>query len=181
MHPYFGEVVDLFYWIRQKYFPNKPTAIFTNSTTLDRCEVKEALKRFDRTFFKLDAAINKVFQQINRPINGIALEEIVDRLAEFSEETNKVELSAMVLKTNYKDLASEKYIKYIKKIKPKDNKVYLCTPDWLRPTINGKGISLMPEQKILEHVKRAIDAVCHAIILPPKREGFHPLIKNEKI
>ncbi len=178
MHPKINEVIDLILEIKQEYFPNKPTAIFTNSTTLDREKVKKALKNVNRTFFKLDVSEKAIFQKVNRPHSNIQLEKIINGLTEFSEETNKVELSAMVLITNYKDLASEKYAELIRKINPLNNSIYLCTPDWLRPTKTG-GISLMPEQKIIEYVKKSIDAFGYkAIILPPKRQGLHPLISK---
>lgn len=179
LHPNFDKVANLFFKIKEEYFSNKPTAIFTNSTTLSKREVREALKKFDRTFFKLDTNDKITFQKVNRPFQDIELEEIIGRLAEFSKETDKVELSSMVLGANYKDLASKQYAETIRKINPKNNRVYLCTPDWLRPISENKGISLMPEKEILEYVKNSIESSGHkAIILPPKRQGLHPLIRK---
>lgn len=176
LHPQFEKIADVFFEVKQKYFPSKPIAIFTNATTLDRKQVREALKKFDRTFFKLDAASDDTFKKINRPAKGVKLETIIENLAQFSEETGKVELSAMILRTNYKDIVSEKYINAVKKIKPKNNLLYLCTPDWLRPTNKGKGISLMPEEEILEYVKSSLESSqLNALIVPPKRKGLHPL------
>ena len=179
LHPYFDEVVDLFYEIKQRYFPDIPTAIFTNSTTLNREIVRKSLVKFNRTFFKLDAASEKVFRAVNRPANGIKLETIIENLAAFSKESGKVELSCMVTKTNYRDLMSENYVKSLDKIKPRDRIIYLCTPDWLRPTGNSKGVSLMPKKEILEKVKDYLQSFNYrAIILPPKRKGLHPLVRK---
>lgn len=174
--PHFDKVVDLFFKMKQKYYPQKSTAIFTNSTTLNDKTVKKALKKFDRTFFKLDAVSDKIFQVINRPAKRIKLRNIIDNLIEFSNKTNKVELSTMILKVNYKDIASQNYINALGKIKPKDNKIYLCTPDWLRPTNKGKGISLMPGKKVLDYVKNYLVSFGYKVLIsPPKRIGLHPL------
>lgn len=178
LHPRIDKVVDLVFEIKQEYFPNTPMAIFTNSTTLYRSEVKNALKKFDRTFFKLDAISEETFQIINHPAKGIRLEEIVENLAQFSKETDKVELSAMILNANYPDICSKDYVDAIEKIKPKNNLIYLCTPDWLRPTKSG-GVCLIPEKEVLKDVKNFLTSSGYkAIILPPKRKGFHPLIKK---
>ena len=178
LHPLFDEVVDLFFEIKEKYFPSVPTAIFTNSTTLGDERVRKAIIKFDRAFFKLDAASKEVFREVNRAYNKIKLENIINNLIDFSKEAGKVELSAMILRTNYKDIASEKYIEFLKKIKPKGSTVYLCTPDWLYPEEGKEGISLMPKQEILHEVKNYLeDKGYHALILPPKRFGLHPLIK----
>ena len=180
LHRDFDKVVNLFFKIKRKYFPKIPTAIFTNSTTLDRRKVKESLKKFDRAFFKLDAGSNRIFRLINKPINKLHLGSIINNLAEFSKATNKVELSAMVLRSNYKDISSQNYINAINKIKPKDDKIYLCMPDWLRPINKRKGISLIPKKEIIKYVKDFIESFGYkVIILPLKRKGLHPLIKNE--
>ncbi len=180
LHPCFADVANLFFEMKQKYFPKKPTAIFTNSTTLDNENVRKALKRFDRTFFKLDCTTNGIFHRINQPVGRTKIEDIIDNLADFSNKTTKIELSAMVLKTNYKDIASFQYVKALKKIKSKNNRIYLCTPDWLKPTGKKEGISMMPSKGVTLYVKKYLESFNYrATILPPKREGLHPLVKFE--
>jgi wyosine [tRNA(Phe)-imidazoG37] synthetase (radical SAM superfamily) len=178
LHPNFPEIVQIFKKVKEKYFPNKPTAIFSNSTTLGDANVRNALRYFDRTFFKLDTSSNEAFKRVNHPAEGITLDEIVDNLVLASSEGIPIELSAMILRTNYRDLCSEEYLESVRKIKPKDERLYLCTPDWLVPTKNG-GTSLMPpEEDIQKVVEFLFKSEFTPVLLPPKRGGLHPLVSK---
>ena len=137
LHPDFAEIVEVFYEIKKEYFPNCPTAVFSNSTTLSNSRVREPLKRFDRTFFKLDASSEKIFRGVNKPAEGVSLGEVVKYLELMSCERGDVELSSMVLKNNYRSLCSGDYLDIVRRIQPKDDRIYLCTPDWLVPGQNG--------------------------------------------
>mgnify|MGYP003833915841 CR=1 FL=1 len=65
--------------IKESY-PHYPTLLLTNSTHLDKKEVISSFKYFDRIVPSLDAASEKVYQKINRPIKGISARKIIDNL-----------------------------------------------------------------------------------------------------
>lgn len=69
-----------------KRFTGKPVLVLTNGTLLDRSDVQEELSAADKVFVKLDAGKETTFHRINRPVQGITLQGIVDGLLEFSRK-----------------------------------------------------------------------------------------------
>ena len=59
---------------------NLPVAVLTNSSLVNRKDVRENLGEADFVIAKLDASSQKVFEAINRPADNFLLEEIVDGL-----------------------------------------------------------------------------------------------------
>lgn len=83
MHPDFESIIDGVVVLRDKYFPDARITVLSNATLLNRAKVKDSLLKADNNVLKLDAGTNETFQAINRPVNHISLEEVVDRLIEF--------------------------------------------------------------------------------------------------
>jgi wyosine [tRNA(Phe)-imidazoG37] synthetase (radical SAM superfamily) len=83
MHPDFGIIMNGVISLRNEYFPRAKITVLSNATMLNRDHVKEALLKADNNVLKLDAGTNTVFQRINRPLNRITLEEVVERLVDF--------------------------------------------------------------------------------------------------
>ncbi len=66
-----------------KRITGKPVIVLTNSTLLDRAEVREELADADRVFCKLDAWSEDTLRRFDRPAEGITLRSIVDGIVEF--------------------------------------------------------------------------------------------------
>jgi wyosine [tRNA(Phe)-imidazoG37] synthetase (radical SAM superfamily) len=62
------------------------TLILTNSATLDDPKTFDTLLKFDRVKLSLDAVTPEVFKKIDRPAEGITIEEIIDTVKAFSRE-----------------------------------------------------------------------------------------------
>jgi len=81
LYPQFAALVDEVVRIRDRYRPEVSIALLSNSTGLGRAEVQQALPKIDRPFFKLDAAVENTFRQINRPAPGVELPQILGWLS----------------------------------------------------------------------------------------------------
>ena len=84
LHPDFPAIVDDTIALRNQYFPSAVITVLSNSTTLDREPVFEALKRIDNNTMKLDAGTEKTFRQLDRCFNKeMTLDRITDNLCRF--------------------------------------------------------------------------------------------------
>jgi wyosine [tRNA(Phe)-imidazoG37] synthetase (radical SAM superfamily) len=70
-----GEAIDL---VRE--ITGKPIIVLTNSTLLGNDSVLNEITRADRIFCKLDAWNDEMLRRIDRPANGIGLEDIINGL-----------------------------------------------------------------------------------------------------
>jgi wyosine [tRNA(Phe)-imidazoG37] synthetase (radical SAM superfamily) len=80
LHPAFGEIVDGVRSLRDRLSPGVRIAILSNATTVTRPEVRAALARIDLPILKLDAGDRKTMAGVNRPADGVVLDEIVEGL-----------------------------------------------------------------------------------------------------
>ncbi len=98
-----------------------PVAILTNGTLLSDPEVREELSDADIILPSLDAASEKVFKMINRPVKGIDVDSVIKGIIEFSEMyKGEIWLEVFISKginDSYDEIV--KLHSVIKKIKPK--------------------------------------------------------------
>ncbi len=83
IHPEFPGILDDVLALRDRYFPEARVSVLTNSSTLDRPGVFEALKKSGDSMLKLDAGTEEMFRRINGPRSGITLKRIVEKLKAF--------------------------------------------------------------------------------------------------
>jgi wyosine [tRNA(Phe)-imidazoG37] synthetase (radical SAM superfamily) len=78
-----------------------PVAVLTNSAFMDEREVRQELALADTVAAKLDAPNEELFQQINRPVFGLRLKDIVSSIEKFRGEYNgKLVLQMMFIAAN---------------------------------------------------------------------------------
>ncbi len=112
----------------KKLCPNKSLQVLTNSTMLLMPEVQENLKIMDRVICKLDAATDKTLRQINRPAEGISLENIVEGIKSFKKSFKGIlDIQMMFMPLNLSQI--DDLANLLKEIQPAN--VQLNTP--LRP------------------------------------------------
>lgn len=112
-----------------KKLTNIPVAVITNSSIIDRLDVREELLDADLIIPSLDAVTESIFKKIDLPHKSIKIENIINGLIELRKEYNKeIWLEVLVLK-GYNDTIEEikKIAKVIEKIKP--NKIQINTLD----------------------------------------------------
>jgi wyosine [tRNA(Phe)-imidazoG37] synthetase (radical SAM superfamily) len=102
-----------------------PLAILTNSSTLSLGKMRKTLMDLDIVVAKLDAHDDSFFKEINRPVKGLHLGDIIKGIKKFKNYfKGKLELQAMFIEKN-KDYANE-LAKIAMEIQP--DKVYINTP-----------------------------------------------------
>jgi len=117
-------------FIRNNY-PDKKIAVITNSTMLFDATVREEIKSVDLVVPSLDAASEEIFQKINRPVEGLTFNQLVEGLIEFRKiYKGHFRLEVMLLnKINDTDEELIKMRALIEKIKP--DEIDINTP--IRP------------------------------------------------
>ena len=80
LHPDFPDIADGVLALRGRLAPSALTAILSNSTTVARPSVREALGRLDVRIMKLDAGDERTFRRFNGAWPGLALEEVLHGL-----------------------------------------------------------------------------------------------------
>lgn len=106
-------------------FTDLPVAILTNSSSLSLGKMRKTLMDVDTVVIKLDAYNDSLFEEINRPVNGLHFGDIIKWIKKFkSSFEGKLELQTMFIEKN-KDHADE-LAKIAAEIQP--DKVYINTP-----------------------------------------------------
>lgn len=78
-----GEAID-----RVRDLTSLPLAVLTNSSLMDRKEVREELAKADIVVGSLDASNEGLFEDINEPHEDISFENIVGGMKKFGEESD---------------------------------------------------------------------------------------------
>lgn len=80
LHPDLREIVQAAKHLRDTYLPQVKLAILSNSSTVGREEVREALDMLDMRVMKLDAGSEELVRQVNWPAPPFYLGEVVTGL-----------------------------------------------------------------------------------------------------
>lgn len=80
LHPRFKEIIEVTRGLRDRYAPHARLAILSNSTALNRPEVRKALESLELRIMKLDAGDPITFTRINRPCPVLNYESVLDGL-----------------------------------------------------------------------------------------------------
>ena len=129
-----------------------PVAVVTNSSLLNREEVRRELQGADVVLPSLDVVSQSLFESLNRPHPSLKIEEIINGLIEFRKEfKNKIWLEVLLVK-GINDAPEEirKLAEVIEKIKP--DKVQLNTV--VRPPAEEDVFAL--NQKELRSIQRQL-------------------------
>jgi wyosine [tRNA(Phe)-imidazoG37] synthetase (radical SAM superfamily) len=150
-----------------------PIAILTNSSLLNKIEVRKSLIKIDNVVAKLDAPNEYVFQKINNPAKNINFKETFEGIKKFKKTyKGKLSIQIMFIKDNF-EYASE-IANLIKKINP--DEIQINTP--LRPCpvkpLNKNKISKI--EKIFQNI--GLDTIS---VYSSKKPRTSPLDKMELI
>jgi len=106
----------------------KPLAILTNSSLINKEDVRDTLSKLNIVVAKLDAHTENIFQKINRPANKISLIETIDGIKKFKKLfKGKLAIQIMFIKHNFE--YANGIAQLIKNIQP--DEIQINTP--LRP------------------------------------------------
>jgi len=87
LHPEFPAIVEGVIDLRNRLSPGSKTAILTNSTVIDREEVRAALAKLDVRILKLDAGNTETYHNYNKPLCMRDLEQLVTLLQTLNDVT----------------------------------------------------------------------------------------------
>lgn len=127
-----GEVLDYI----KEHKPGIPVAVLTNGTLLKDQKVRKEILKADLVLPSLDAATNRAYRKINRPVKDSSIDEYIQGLIEFRKEyKGKIWLEILIIpgyNNSHDELLALKEV--IQKIAPES--VQLNTLD--RPgTVDG--------------------------------------------
>jgi len=116
----FGEVVEALRRIKRS-----PIAVLTNSSLIDKEQVRDELAKVDFVALKLDAYSQNSLKKINQQAPGIQLSSIIEGISRFRKQfKGRLALQIMFIEEN-KDHIDE-FINLVKRIKP--DEVQINTP-----------------------------------------------------
>ncbi len=140
LYPYLDKLMDMIKPLNYK------TLILSNSSTINRPDIQETLKKFDIVKLSLDSADEKTFKKIDRPHKSIKLSDIIEGMKEFRKKYDK-ELIVEILVVKGINDKEEEFIKLnevLKDIKP--DRVDISTID-RPPAYNVEPVS---EERLFE-------------------------------
>jgi wyosine [tRNA(Phe)-imidazoG37] synthetase (radical SAM superfamily) len=139
--------IDLGKEIRQLKKLGIPVAVITNSTLLDKEEVRNSLMEADWVSVKIDTVDDTIWQKINRPYIWLDFNKILDGLSIFANEYKGKLHSETMLVEGYNDSKEsiENTASFIAELNPKT--AYLSIPT--RPPA-VKEINAVSEKKLME-------------------------------
>lgn len=90
VHPEFVEIVGLVNTLRDVHAPDVRTAVLSNSSTIARAEIREALAQLDAPIMKLDAGTEAGWRRFNRPCPGVDWDDVIAGLEAFDQPVLQV-------------------------------------------------------------------------------------------
>ncbi len=164
LYPYLNELIDKLKTL------NKKLLILSNSSTIDKKEIQNTLKKLDIVKLSLDSANEKTFKKIDRPYKNILLQNIIKGMKEFRKlYKGELIIEILVVKgINDKVEEFQALNKVLAEIKP--DRVDISTID-RPPAYNVEGVKIDRLFELAEYIKNQ-----HIFI--PTRENINYKIEN---
>lgn len=145
--------------VKIKGLTNIPVAVITNASLLNIEPVRRQLLSADLLVPSLDAAEDKVFQAVDRPLEGLRIEEIIEGMVSLRKEfSGRIWLEVMFVRGVNDSLAHIRKLKEaIERIRP--DKIQLNSP--VRSTAEG-GL-FPPTKNKLQKIKEILGENCEII------------------
>ena len=108
-----------------KRVTGKPVAVLTNSAHLEDPQVRRDLLEADSVFCKLDAADERMFGRINRPVEGVTLSGVIAGITRLrAEYAGRLAVQTMLMPLNAN--SPEELARLLNEIRP--DEIHLCAP-----------------------------------------------------
>lgn len=149
LHPEFQGIIDDSIKLRNEFFPKTKIAVLSNSSTITRPSVKDALLKVDMNILKLDSAFDLTIRTHNQPRVNIKVDELIENLKKFD---GKLIIQTLFLKGSYNgknidNTTPEEIIAWLealKKIKPSEVMIYTFS----RETPVGSLLNKVPVEEL---------------------------------
>jgi len=177
LYPWLEDIVEDLLINRGILSSVKPTAIFTNATKVGQEEIRRAIYKLDRRFFKLDAGDEKTFRRINIPI-GITYGEVIENLL----ASDDYELSIAVTSgdvSNYDSFFDTDFIKVLREMRFTRIFVYdIDIPKTVSPRFNRK-TEKERMGRLAEHFRKELSKEVIVLWGPTTRKSNIPLYPQQ--
>ncbi len=158
LHPEFPGIIDDCIQLRDKYFPGTRIAVLSNSTTITKPGIKEALLKVDQNILKLDSAFDLTIKIHNQPRVNVRIKELVENLKKFNGQLiiQTMFVRGTINGTVVDNTTGEEldaWLKAIETIRPSEVMIYTISRD----TPDGsslKKVTASELRKIAEMVNR---------------------------
>ncbi|MEO0092152.1 MAG: radical SAM protein [candidate division WOR-3 bacterium] len=147
LHLDFAKIVFEIKRLRDRYQPQIPLALLSNSSRLVDIDDFDTLEAIDFRIFKLDTADEELFQKINQPVAELKINMIIDKLVYVSKHL-PITIQTVFIDgpiKNYDDETLNNWIKAVTKIKPIS--IQICSTD--RPVAKSE-VKMLSNQKLNE-------------------------------
>lgn len=158
LHPKLPEIVQALRALRDRWFPQAQVSILSDSTTVHRPRVRQALALLDARYMKLDVGDEAAFRLVNKPMGRVDWERMIEGLRTLEGVT----LQSMFITGSVDNTAPaqvEAWVQTVGRIQPVAVQVY--TVD--RPPADSGIRTVSPERlrQIAERLTQATAVPAH--------------------
>ncbi|MGD9931751.1 MAG: radical SAM protein [Mangrovibacterium sp.] len=134
LHPDFSGIIDDTLALRNQYAPHCRIAVLSNSTTIDREPVFQALLKVEDNILKLDSAIAETVELLDCPMGRFDLQKVIENLARFGPQAI---IQTLFVRGSYKgqtidnttEPELEAWLNALKTIRPRQVMIYTIDRD----------------------------------------------------
>jgi wyosine [tRNA(Phe)-imidazoG37] synthetase (radical SAM superfamily) len=141
IHPDFPEIVKGVRRLLDQYRPDAKLALLSNSTMVSSPVIQEVLRLIDAPMMKLDAGDEATFQAINRPVEGLHLEGIIEGLRQIPH----LMIQSVLVDGEVSNVRGDAYQAWkatLVDLQPQTIHIYSTE----RPTMSGEVVRVGPER-----------------------------------
>ena len=145
LHPEFPGIIEDSISLRNKYFPDAKIAVLSNSTSITKPKIREALLKVDSNILKLDSAFDLTVKIHNQPRVNVKVDELIENLKGLN---GRLIVQTLFLRGKFKGKVIDNttpeeidaWLKAIERIKPSEVMIYTISRD----TPDGGKFSKIP-------------------------------------
>lgn len=140
LHPEFAEVVRAILAVRDEEMPGVRCDILSNAAHLDQPGVVEGLNLLDARFLKLDAGTEEQFLNMNSPVTGVGIWDVMQGMKKIRDFTVQA-MFTRGRRDNTDDKSVSDWIGAVARVKPLSVQIY--------------SVDRFPADKKIFHVERS--------------------------
>lgn len=134
IHPEFAGIIDDSITLRDRFFPEARIAVLSNSTTVTRPAVKEALLKVDMNILKLDSAFDDTIAALNQPNGSANAQKLIRDLASFE---GRLIIQTLFVRGSFRGKTVdnttpreiEAWLEALRQIRPREVMIYTISRD----------------------------------------------------
>jgi len=134
LHPEFPGIIEDSVKLRDKYFPKAKIAVLSNSSSIKKPGIREALLKVDSNILKLDSAFELTVKIHNQPRVNFKIEELIENLRQFK---GRLIIQTLFVRGKFKDRVIdnttpeeiEAWLEALKRIRPSEVMIYTISRD----------------------------------------------------